>query len=63
LKGSAILHIYGSKAAITISSQVWRDSQFPFNDNEKLDVEINNNDLVISKSGKRQDQKRLMDEA
>ena len=57
------MHIYGSKAAITIPSVVWRDSAFPYRDKQVVEVEIKGKDLVIRNPDKSKGkQQELLDE-
>ena len=59
LNGKAYFHRYKSKAIITISTQVWQDSAWPFEDGENLEAKINDGDVIISKRLK--GQKKLDD--
>ena len=52
MEGNAVMHVYSSKASITVSSIVWRDSVFPFKDKQKLEVEIKGKELIIRRQDK-----------
>ena len=49
LKGKGKFNIYGSKAVISVPSNVWKDSQYPFRRGENVEIEIVGNELKIRK--------------
>jgi hypothetical protein len=61
LNGKAYFHKYQSKATVTISTGVWKDSAWPFKDGEHLSVGIDGEKVVLTKSVK--GQKKLTDTA
>ena len=53
LSGKSIFHVHGSKAYITIPSRIRDDSKFPFENGQKIQVEIIGDMLLIRKQQKR----------
>jgi len=60
LNGKAFFHVYKSKAVVTISAPVWRDSAWPFKDGDDVVASINGGTVVLSKQVK--GQKKLTEE-
>ncbi len=57
LKGKGKFNIYGSKAVISIPSNVWKDSQYPFRRGENVEIEIVGDELKIRKIVKESENK------
>ena len=60
LKGKGKFNVYGSKAVISISSVVWKDSQFPFKKGEELKIEIVGEELRVSKIKKAKRKRKIV---
>lgn len=54
LNGKAFFHRYKSKAVVTISATVWKDSAWPFNNGDDLVATIDGERVVLSKQIKGQ---------
>jgi len=63
LKGKGFFHTYSSKGTITVSSHIWRDSAFPFENGDNLEIEIQNGGTLVVRKKQAQSQKRLTNEA
>ena len=60
LNGKAFFHKYKSKAVVTISAPVWRDSAWPFANGDALIATIKGDRVILTKQIK--GQKRLTEE-